>query len=271
MNIFQALVLGIVQGLTEFLPVSSSAHLVITQNLFGFTRAEQPLLLVFDVVVHLGTLLSLFFYFGAEFFKLRKQEVQKSKNLAQLFSLHMFWLVILATIPTGVIGLLLMKWMEENFNSLMVTVLTLLINSVILWSTRWIGSGEKKESANWLDAIWIGIAQGISILPGISRSGATCTTALWLKIKAEEAARFSFLIAIPAILAAAVFVLPESAEAFSPEMWPMLITGFIAAFISGYIAILLLFRVMLRGKFHLFAIYTFALAILTFLFSLKGI
>ncbi|MBI3999268.1 MAG: undecaprenyl-diphosphate phosphatase [Candidatus Omnitrophica bacterium] len=268
MNLFQALFLGIVQGLTEFLPVSSSAHLVITQNLFGLSG---PILLVFDVVVHLGTLLSLFFYFGGEFFKFRKQGVQTAGNLAQLFSLRMFWLVILATIPTGVIGLLLRKWMEENFNSLKVTVVTLLINSCILWSTRWIGSGEKKESAHWLDAIWVGIAQGISILPGISRSGATCTTALWLKIKAEEAARFSFLIAIPAILGATVVVLPESISSISSPMWPALIAGFFSAFISGYTAILILFRIMLRGKFHLFAIYTFALAILAFLFSLKGI
>ncbi|MBI1978084.1 MAG: undecaprenyl-diphosphate phosphatase [Candidatus Omnitrophica bacterium] len=290
MTIIQAMVLGVVQGLTEFLPVSSTAHLVIAQNLFGFSRAEQPTLLVFDVIVHLGTLLSLFVYFWKDF---ADQKRGQSPGTVP-FSSRLFWLIVIATIPTGIIGLLLKGWMETNFNSLMATVVTLFINSVILWSTKWIPSRQTvpgtavkmgtdynlspfseelgrpvpKDEVGWLDAVWIGIAQGISILPGISRSGATCATALWLKVKAQEAARFSFLIAIPAILAAAVFVLPESIQAFSPQMWPVMITGFIAAFLSGYIAIILLFRVMLSGKFHLFAIYTFALAIVSLIFDL---
>ncbi len=253
MTLGQAAVLGIVQGLTEFLPVSSTAHLVIVQNLF---RLKGPILLVFDVVVHLGTLASLLVYFGKNFFA---REIERPK--------HILWLVILATIPTGIIGFLLKDWMEEYFNSLSITVITLLLNSLILWSTRWIPGRAGKEISHWLDAVWIGIAQGISILPGISRSGATISTALWLRIKAEDAAWFSFLIAIPAILGATVVVLPESLRFFSIETWPILATGFIAAFFSGYLAILVLFRVMLRGQFHLFALYTFVLAIVTSFFS----
>ena len=267
MTLIQAVVLGVIQGLTEFLPVSSTSHLVITQNLFGLSGGE-PILLIFDVTVHLGTLLSLLVYFRRDCFSIVsscyplsvKAEGGKERDM------RMGCLILLATIPTGVIGLFLKKWMEVNFNSLVVTVWTLLINSIILWSTKWIRDGQK-EMKSWLDAIWIGIAQGISILPGISRSGATCATALWLKIKAEEAARFSFLIAIPAILGATVIVIPESIGYFSNEMWPALIVGFISAFISGYFAIIILFKIMLRGRFHYFAIYTFFLAIATFVFS----
>ena len=261
MTLFQALVLGIVQGLTEFLPVSSTAHLVITQNYFGL---KGPILLIFDIVVHLGTLLSLLVYFRKDFLSF----FSNSQNTERKITRRVVWLIFLATIPTGVIGLLLKKWMEENFNSLMITVVTLLINSVILWSVKWVRDGNRREMKNAMDAIWIGIAQGISILPGISRSGATCATALWLKIKAEEAARFSFLIAIPAIVAATVVVIPESVQYFSADMWPVMIAGFVSAFISGYIAILILFRVMLRGQFHYFAIYTALLAIVTFVFSI---
>lgn len=265
MTLTQAAILGIVQGLTEFLPVSSTSHLVITQNLFGLTGGE-PVLLIFDIVVHLGTLLSLFVYFWNDFISFLTHPTQNESGKG--ITLKMIWLIVLATIPTGIIGLFLRKWMEHNFNSIMVTVWTLLINSAILWSTKWVRDGQK-EMNNSLDAIWIGIAQGISILPGISRSGATCATALWLKVKAHEAARFSFLIAIPAILAAALVEIPRGLHYFSNEMLPVLIVGFVSAFVFGYFAIIILFKIMLRGRFHYFAVYTALLAIATWIFTVS--
>ena len=264
MTILQALVLGVVQGLTEFLPVSSTAHLVITQNLFGLH--ESPVLLVFDIVVHLGTLLSLFAYFGMEYVRWRKGTAEEIGRVHAYFSPRMIWFVVVATIPTGVIGLLLKKWMEASFNSLWLTVVTLVINSFILLSTYWAKILEKKEFKKWLDAFWIGAAQGVSILPGISRSGATVTTALWLRIKPEEAAHFSFLIAIPAVLGAAVFVLPGALPYVSADLWELMLAGFLAAFVAGYFAIAIVFRVVLKGKFHYFAYYTFLLAIVTSIF-----
>ena len=158
--------------------------------------------------------------------------------------------------------------MEGSFTSISISVITLIINSFILWSTHWIPQGNtKKEIRHWVDALWIGIAQGISILPGISRSGATISTALWLNVKSEDATRFSFFLAIPAILGATVFILPESLSVVSPNMWTALTAGFIAAFVSGYFAISVLFKIVSKGRFHYFAIYTFALAIVAFLFS----
>ncbi|OGW85432.1 MAG: hypothetical protein A3C35_01025 [Omnitrophica bacterium RIFCSPHIGHO2_02_FULL_46_11] len=252
MTIFQAIILGTVQGLTEFLPVSSSAHLAIIQNLFGL---RGPVLLVFDVVVHLGTLSSLLIYFAKDFFPFPK------------IGGKMFWLIVIATLPTAAIGFGIKDWMDRNFDVLWIVAVTLLLNSFILWSTTKAPRTNQKETCSTWDAFWIGIAQGISILPGISRSGATVSAALWLKVKGAEAVRFSFYIAIPAILGAAVLVLPESISSFQGHMWPLMVAGFISALVSGYIAIHILFRIMLKGQFHHFAWYTFALAIITFLFS----
>ena len=251
MTIFHAIVLGLIQGITEFLPVSSSAHLAIVQNLFGLTG---PVLLVFDVVVHLGTLSALLIYFRKDLFPFPK------------VGMKYMGLIIAATIPTVLIGFSIKDWMEKYFDVLWVVALTLLINSFILLSTWWSPRDRDKGECTWRDAFWVGVAQGISILPGISRSGATVSTALWLKVKSEEAVRFSFLIAIPAILGATVLLMPEMIEVFSKDMWPAMSVGFITAFISGYAAIYVLFKVTLRGQFHYFAYYTFALALLTFAF-----
>ena len=255
MTLLQAIVLGVVQGFTEFLPVSSSAHLVILQHFFGL---KGPILLVFDVIVHLGTLLSLFVYFGTEFFSVRKINY---KTLG---------LIILATIPTGVIALMLRKTIEGFFlTQLAYLSAALLVTSILLWSTRSIPIDIEKKNVSWLNAFLIGVVQGISAIPGISRSGSTVTAALWLKIKNEEAVRFSFLIAIPAILGANFVILPESIRFFSPDTWPVLLSGFIAAFISGYVAIGALVKIVLKGRFHYFAIYTLALAVISFVFSLN--
>lgn len=251
MSIIQAVVLGAIQGITEFLPVSSSAHLAIVQNLFGL---RGPVLLVFDVVVHLGTLSALLIYFRKDLLPIPK------------IGTKYFGLIIAATIPTVIIGFSIKDWMEEYFDVLWVVALTLLINSFILLSTWWSPRDRPKRECTWLDAFWVGVAQGISILPGISRSGATVSTALWLKVKAEEAVRFSFLIAIPAILGASVLLMPEMLKVFSGDMWPVMSVGFISAFISGYAAIYVLFKVTLRGQFHYFAFYTFALALFAFAF-----
>lgn len=252
MTILQALILGIIQGLTEFLPVSSSAHLILTQNLFQLSGA---LLLTFDVTVHLGTLAALFIYFAKELLPLPK------------LSRRMWMLILVANIPTILMGLLLKDWMEESFNLLWLTAVTLLVNSAILWSTIWVPKSNLKDEPSWWNSFWIGVAQGVSILPGVSRSGATVATALWLNVKPEEAVRFSFFIGIIPILGASALELPTGFAAASSEMWPALIVGFISSLIFGYISIAILFKAVSRGKFHDFAPYTFVLAIICFYFS----
>jgi len=252
MTIFQAVILGIIQGLTEFLPVSSSSHLILAQNFF---HLKGPILLVFDVIVHLGTLTALFIYFAKDLLPLPK------------LTPRMWGLIFVANIPTVIIGLLLKNWMEKYFNLLSVTAVTLLMNSVILWSTKWIPKNNQKEEPTWWDSFWIGVAQGISILPGISRSGATVTTALWLKVKSEEAVRFSFFVGIIPILGASMIELPKVLPTLSSDAGSVLTIGFISSLIFGYLSIAVLFKVVSRGKFHDFALYTFVLAIISFWFS----
>jgi undecaprenyl-diphosphatase len=253
MTIIQSVLLGLAQGLTEFLPVSSSAHLVIIQHLFGL---KGDSLLVFDIVVHVGTLSAVLVYFAKDLFPISKIGVRT------------IGLVCLAMVPTGIIGLLLHKQVELFFSSLIPVAVALMINSAILWSTRFVSKENLKQVSGWLDALWIGIVQGIAVIPGISRSGSTISAALWRKMKAEDAAKFSFFLAIPAILAALALKLKDTISLLRGGMWPELLVGFFAAFLSGYAAIFILFRLLAWGRFHYFAIYTFCLSILTFVFSL---
>jgi len=252
MTVLQAVILGVVQGLTEFLPVSSSGHLVILQHFFGL---GGPILLVFDVVVHVGTLLAILVFFRREFFPIPK------------IGARMFWLVVLATVPTGIIGLLLKDWVEAHLATLRPIAVALFINSIILWSTCWRKTEGNSKIKNPFHALWIGVIQGISVIPGISRVGSTVSGGLWLGLEREEAVRFSFFIAIPAILAATVLIVPESVRSMTPGMWPVIAAGFLAAFCSGYLAISVLFKIVSRGKFHYFAIYTLLAAVFVFLFS----
>lgn len=252
MTVLRAAVLGIIQGLTEFLPVSSSAHLVIVQYWMGL---EGPIMLVFDVVVHVGTLLAVLAYFAKDLLFILKKDFRY------------IVLIALATIPTAVIGLLLKKTVEGFFTTLAPVALTLLVNSFVLFSTQFVSSQKARPMFSFAKAFWVGLAQGISVLPGISRSGATISAALWLGVKADEAARFSFLIAIPAILGAMVLVLPEGLQMFDRSQWPALLVGFGTAFVSGFLAIAILMKLMMKGRFHYFAFYTLLLSLISFLFA----
>lgn len=272
MSLLQALLLGVVQGLTEFLPVSSSAHLVFVQHLLGFT---QPLLF-FDVVLHLGTLLALFIYFAGDiayllrdsvygiFFLIRRKPLKEIAEIAP----HSKWAlgILVASLPTGLMGVFFKERFETLFGSLRAVGFLLLGTTALLWLTRAFQKGERSfESSRWRDFLVIGLFQGVAIAPGISRSGATIAAALFLGLKREEAFKFSFLLSIPAILGAGLI---EYREGFSVWEWgwPALAAGFFAAALLGYLSLHFLSRVTRQGKLHYFAIYTFLLSasLLTF-------
>ncbi|OGW89490.1 MAG: hypothetical protein A3A73_04120 [Omnitrophica bacterium RIFCSPLOWO2_01_FULL_50_24] len=255
MTLAQAVILGGLQGLTEFLPVSSSAHLVIVQYWF---RLQGPALLVFDVAVHLGTLSAVLVYFAKDLFPITK------------LGKRMLGMIVLATIPTGVIGLLLKHRIDYFFSTLKPVSIALLVNSLILWSTHCIRSDSNRRMGRWLDAILIGIVQGLSVVPGVSRSGSTISAALWLKLHREDAVRFSFFISIPAILGATVIVLPDAVALLPGFSLPVLLTGVLTAFVTGYFSISILFRMVFQGKLHWFAVYTLLLAAAAFFFSTGG-
>jgi undecaprenyl-diphosphatase len=235
----QAAVLGLVQGLTEFLPISSTAHLVVAQNLLRLS--EPPVEL--DIVMHLATALATVIVLWPVIKKVRFNQLK---------------LIVLAMIPTGILGLWLNRWDELIFGSILFSAITLLINGVILLLPRFIKANS--GGMNNPKALMIGTAQGLAVLPGISRSGATIVSGLLLGLKPQDAYNFSFLISIPAILAAQV--LNVDGMSFTAAELINYGLGFIFAFISGYLALLWLKKIVSRGQLDGFAYYCLVLGIL---------
>lgn len=276
MSWLEAVVLGILQGVTEFLPISSSGHLVFVQNLFGLK--EPPLF--FDVMVHVATLFATLVIFRKKIWDL----ICSLKRLPS-FSLSLFqkghlaigddadaWTVILifvATLVTGMIGLLFKKFFLKAFELLPVVAICWVITGIVLYLTR----GKKNEkgktpaSTSLKDAALIGLAQALAILPGISRSGATISIALLLGFRRAYAGEFSFLISIPAILIVLILSLLEltSASVSSKEM----ALGFLTAFGFGLISLKLLLRWVRSGVLSQFAYYCWIMAMLAGFFSLR--
>ena len=179
MNVLQAVILAIIQGIAEFLPISSSGHLVLAQKVMGL--ATPPV--AFDILLHVATLGAIFWFLG--------------RKLKQ--SLRMWKLVIVGSIPAGVVGLLVQPYLEDIFNSLAIVGVGLVVTGIVLLATKF---KDKHQQLSYKTAVLIGMAQAVAILPGVSRSGSTIATALWLGVGSQEALRFSLLLAVPAILGA---------------------------------------------------------------------
>ena len=273
MSIIEAFVLGLVQGLTEFLPVSSSAHLVLVQHLLGF---KEPMVF-FDVVLHLGTLVGLFIYFGDDIAHLIRDSLYGisyllyRKPMAKIAEIapHSRWAlgILVASLPTGFIGIFFKDWLESLFGSLPAVGAALLVTSVILWLTRYFQKNERgMEESKYADFFFIGFLQGVAIIPGVSRSGSTIAASLFRGFKREEAFRFSFLLSIPAILGAGLVELKEGLSAGHQD-WLSLGVGFLTSAFFGYLSIFLLSRLVRQGKLHRFAFYTLPLGILILFLS----
>ncbi|HPZ11115.1 MAG TPA: undecaprenyl-diphosphate phosphatase [Bacillota bacterium] len=250
MSLIKTIILGVVQGLTEFLPVSSSGHLVICQRLFGLESAGVTL----EVLLHFGTLLAVFWVFWRDFLDLLKfprDAVQRRFLL----------LLILGCIPTALIGFFLGDFIESIFHSLLLTGAALIVTGGILKLLTLLPEGSKDVTAmRPIDALWIGLLQGIAVIPGISRSGSTITAALWRGLERATAVRYSFMLAAPVILGATLL---EIKEMFSAGIEKTLLldyaAGTVTAFICGVLAIRLFIRLLQQKKFHYFAYYCWAL------------
>ncbi len=271
MGIGNAIILGIVQGLTEFLPVSSSGHLVLGKALLGIP--EQGI--AFEVFVHFGTLLAVVTFFWKDivslvrsFFSLfNKKTYSKgfSTKYANDADLRLLIYIILATIPAVIVGLLFENYIETAFSSPHLVGITLIITAVILSATFFKPKTEKPM--NLLNTFIMGVAQACAIMPGISRSGSTISFGLFQKVSGNDAARFSFLLAVPAILGAVVLKTSELIKTgISGEFFLVLLVGTIASYISGYIAIGTLLSIVRRGKLYLFAPYCLIIGILALVF-----
>ncbi len=258
MTIFQAIILGIVQGLTEYLPVSSSAHLVIIPYLFGWSFPVDQAF-VFDVLVQLGTLVAVLVYFWKDliailtaFFK----GIAARQPFATVES-RMGWLIILASIPGGLAGVLIKPVVEAAFSNPVAVAILLFVTAILLMVAEWIGRKERDfSSINWLDAILIGIGQAVAIFPGISRSGATISMGLMRGLKRTDAAKFSFLMSIPIMLAAGLYSALDLRDiAGLSTFLPVILIGTLAAAIVGYLSIKWLLAFLNRRALSVFAIY----------------
>ncbi len=268
MTLLDAILLGILQGLTEFLPISSSGHLVLAQHFLGL---NEPLVF-FDVMLHVGTLAAVIVVYrhsiarllfngvssfvDIDFFRNPVQKVRTSDDL------KFIWLLLLGSIPTGLIAVLFKSQLESFFDKVWLVSLMLIVTGIILQLPRLQkGYSDNKEAISKRLKSWhapiIGIAQGCAITPGISRSGTTISLALFLGIPAKTAAEYSFLLSIPAILGAVVLKLRDIGDTtISPYI---LGSGMFASFLVGYIALRFLLVVLNRGKFSLFTYYCVAL------------
>ncbi len=266
MTILEAIVLGILQGLTEFLPVSSSGHLVLMQHFLGIKESQ----VFFDVMLHFGTLGAVIIVYhqliGAlvrtSFLALVQGDFYQHplSTIGKTPHLRLIWFLLLGSIPTGLIAVLFKDSLEAIFGKPIVVACMLIITGIILQLSR---LGQKRPRAEAPLRAWhtplIGIAQGLAITPGISRSGSTISISLLLGLSPQVAAQYSFLLSIPAILGAVIIKLKDVGEiTIAPAV---IVAGTLTSFIVGYIALRLLLAMLNRGKFSVFSYYCFALGI----------
>ncbi|NMD41702.1 MAG: undecaprenyl-diphosphate phosphatase [Firmicutes bacterium] len=261
MGFLETVLLGVVQGLTEFLPVSSSGHLVIFQRLFGIEASGVTL----EVLLHLGTLLAVVGVFWRDF-------VDLLKFPRDSFQRRFLLLLILGCIPTALIGFLLGDLVESVFHSLPLTGFALLVTGFILKLLTVLPEGRKDiATMRPADALWIGLLQGIAVIPGISRSGSTITAALWRGLDRATAVRYSFMLAAPVIFGAALL---ELKDLFTGGIEGALLlsysAGAAAACITGILAIKFFIRLLQQRKFHYFAYYCWILGAVVLIAALLG-
>ena len=249
MSLLQAVILGIVQGLTEFLPISSQAHLFLVPYLFGWTYQG----LDFDIALHWGTLLAVLLVFGKDYLRylralfIRGEEGRTERRLGGL--------LVLATIPAAVAGLFAKDLAESQFRNPLIMVVTLSVFAVLLWlADRYLQKSARAELSAG-KSLAIGVAQAIAIIPGVSRSGSTITLGLFSGLSREEATRFSFLLSGPIIFGAGLVAMRDFAG-----ISPALVAGFFASAVSGFFAIKFLLRFVSRNNFNIFVWYRLLLA-----------
>ena len=258
MTLLQAILLGILQGATEFIPVSSSGHLVLLPWLLDWPEPG----LAFDAIVHWGTVLAVLAVFWRDLYRLLLAGLEslRTRSLADPDARIAWWIVI-GTVPAAVIGYLFQDFFKALFGTPVAAAGLLLVTGVILSLSERLGTRRREaEDMSWLDALLVGLAQAAAIAPGISRSGATIAAGLFLGVKRAAAARFSFLLVVPAILGAGILSLLDLASKGGlAGDWPLLASGFLAAAISGYVCIRFLLSYLRQGRLYVFAVYVWLL------------
>ena len=267
MTWFEALILGLVQGLTEYLPVSSSGHLAIGQALFGMNDGADNLM--FTVAVHVATILSTIVILWSEIDWILKGLFKFKLNDETMYVLN----IIVSMIPVGVVGLLFKDQVEEIFGSGLLVVGCCLLITAALLTFSYYAKPRQKEHISMKDAFIIGLAQAVAVLPGVSRSGSTIATGLMLGNKKESLAQFSFLMVIPPILGEALLDIMKMVKGENVmggiDTLPVIV-GFVAAFLAGCVACKWMINIVKRGKLIYFGIYCAIVGVVTIICSLLG-
>ena len=276
MDIIQGIIIGIVQGLTEFLPVSSSAHLVFIQKILGVQSS-----LAFDTFLHLGTLIAVLWFFRYDIYKMILSWVSSIQDIIRGRFREGFyedpykrlaWYVILATIPVAIVGVLFEDSVDALFSgALYVPAFFLFVTGTILYLSQRMPSGEVNyDTITKKEALFMGLGQACAILPGLSRSGTTIAAGLTIGLNKEFAAKFSFILSIPAILGAFVLQLKDIGSAMDANFLPVFL-GFIASIVAGYMAIKWMLDLIQNKSLDIFAFYCWLMGLIVFMGSIAHI
>jgi len=262
MTLIEAVVLGLIQGATEFLPISSSGHLLLVPQLLSMPAPNLALI----AIVHEGTLLAVLFYFRHDLWRIARAVIigLRLGSPAGSDDARLGWHILVGSIPAAAAGLLLEGPLEEIFGSPSKAALLLIGTAALLVAGERALTGRKSvEHMSWMDAIIIGLFQMLALLPGISRSGSTISAALWRGLDRPAAARYSFLLGVPAILGAGLLALLDILAATDlADIWPALLTAFLSASVTGYLCIRLLLNWLRRRTLYVFAVYCAAFGII---------
>jgi undecaprenyl-diphosphatase len=276
LTILQAIILGIVQGLTEFLPISSSGHLIIVPWLFNwhFLLNNPDLNKTFDVALHLGTFVAVLVYFWREVVKLIGAWVRSiaGRSLADPEA-KLAWLLLVSTIPAGVLGVALESFIEDRLGKPWIIAVMMIVFAFVMYAIDHIAKLDRDlDALTWSDSILIGVAQAFALCPGVSRSGVTMMTGLALRLDRESAARYSFLLSIPVVGGAAAFKAVEIARDGLPSGTAMpFAVGIVSAAVSGFAAIWFVLAYLKRNNFNLFVIYRIVVGVAILILIVSGV
>jgi len=276
MTIIQAIILGIVQGLTEFLPISSSGHLILVPWLFNwhFLLNNPDLNKTFDVALHLGTFVAVLVYFWREVGKLIAAWVRSigRRSLADPMA-KLAWLLLVSTIPAAIVGVVLESFIEDRLGKPWIIAIAMIVFAGFMYLVDHIAKLDRElDSLTWFDAVLIGCAQALALCPGVSRSGITMMTGMLLRLDRESAARYSFLLSIPVIGGAAAYKALEVAKNGLPSGTAMpFLVGMISAALSGLVAIWFVLAYLKRHNFNLFVLYRIVIGVAVLILIVAGV
>lgn len=275
MSLWQSILLGLIQGLTEFLPISSSAHLVLAPYLLGW-QIPAEIAFVFDILVQVATLAGVVTYFWADLVAIARAVLQGflQRQPWSTPEARLGWRLVLASLPAGLFGLAIKDHVEAAFANPLATAGFLLVTAGLLLVAERLGQQKRSfEQVTWQDALWVGAFQALSIFPGISRSGATITGGMLRGLERPAAARFSFLMSVPIMFAAGLWALidlPEAMQAVSltwNALLPIFLPGLLSAAMAGYLSIRWLLRFLLQRSLVFFAVYCLVISLITYVLS----